>query len=168
MKYVKKALAVVFWLLILALLVAPIGLIVQISKEEMQEFATPDPPVLQEMSIGGIYMATRASVSESFQVSVIFNSFPMMGTFGETRVKHSGKQLRHFAPKCTNLHLHIISHNRPNRPKPPYFRPFPTLFQVELEGTGAGLWAPFIYGGLGAVLGYLILYMGKQIVICRG
>ena len=74
MKYVKKALAVVFWLLILALLVAPIGLIVQISREEMQEFATPDPPVLQEMSIGGIYMATRASVSESFQVSGTFVS----------------------------------------------------------------------------------------------
>lgn len=74
MKYVKKALAVVFWLLIIALLLAPIGLIVQISKEEMQEFATPDPPVLQEMSIGGIYMATRASVSESFQVSGTFVS----------------------------------------------------------------------------------------------
>ena len=74
MKYAKKALAVVFWLLILALLVAPIGLIVQISREEMQEFATPDPPVLQEMSIGGIYMATRASVSESFQVSGTFVS----------------------------------------------------------------------------------------------
>ena len=74
MKYVKKALAVVFWLLIIALLVAPIGLIVQISREEMQEFATPDPPVLQEMSIGGIYMATRASVSESFQVSGTFVS----------------------------------------------------------------------------------------------
>lgn len=74
MKYVKKVLAVVFWLLILALLVAPIGLIVQISREEMQEFATPDPPVLQEMSIGGIYMATRASVFESFQVSGTFVS----------------------------------------------------------------------------------------------
>lgn len=91
-----------------------------------------------------------------------------MGIFGETRVKHSGKQLRHFAPKCTDLHLYIISHNRPNRPKPPYFRPFPTISKVELEGTGAGLWAPFIYGGLGAVLGYIILYLGKQIVIYRG
>ena len=91
-----------------------------------------------------------------------------MGIFGETRVKHSGKLLRHFAPKCTDLHFCIISHNLPNLPKPPYFRPFPTIFQVEREGTGAGLWAPFIYGGLGAVLGYLILYLGKQIVIYRG
>jgi hypothetical protein len=39
---------------------------------------------------------------------------------------------------------------------------------VELEGTGVGLWAPFIYGGLGVVLGYLIFYLGKQITICRG
>ena len=91
-----------------------------------------------------------------------------MGIFGETRVKHLGKLLRHFAPKCTDLHLHIICHIAPNLPKPPYFRPFPTLFQVELEGTGVGLWAPFIYGGLGVVLGYLIFYLGKQIFICRG
>jgi hypothetical protein len=91
-----------------------------------------------------------------------------MGTFGETRVKHSGKLLRQNALKCTYLHLHIICHNLPNRPKPPYFRPFPTISKVELEGTGAGLWAPFIYGGWGAVLGYLIFYLGKQIFICRG
>ena len=91
-----------------------------------------------------------------------------MGTFGETRVKHSGKLLRQNALKCTDLHLHIICHNLPNLPKPPYFRPFPTISKVELEGTGVGLWAPFIYGGLGAVLGYLIFYLGKQIVICRG
>ena len=76
-----------------------------------------------------------------------------MGTFGETLVKHSGKQLRHFALKCTDLHLHIICHNRPNLPKPPYFRPFPTISKVELEGTGAGLWAPFVYGEFERFLG---------------
>jgi len=47
-----------------------------------------------------------------------------MGTFGETLVKHSGKQLRHFAPKCTDLHLHIICHNRP---KPPETAVFPAI-----------------------------------------
>lgn len=74
MKYVKKGLAVVFWLLIIALLVAPIGLIVQISREEMQEFATPSAPVLQEVAIGGIYQSISSSVSESFKVSGTFVS----------------------------------------------------------------------------------------------
>lgn len=74
MKYVKKALAVAFWLLIIALLIAPIGLIVQISNEEMQEFATPDAPVLQEVAIGGIYQALSTSVSEYFVVSGSFVS----------------------------------------------------------------------------------------------
>lgn len=74
MKYVKKVLAVIFWLLIIALLIAPLGLIAQISKEEMQEFATPDPPVLQEVAIGGIYQSSAGSVSESFKVSGTFVS----------------------------------------------------------------------------------------------
>lgn len=74
MKILKSILTGLFWLLILALLVAPIGLIVQISKEEMQEFATPDPPVLQEVAIGGIYQSVTASVSESFKVSGTFVS----------------------------------------------------------------------------------------------
>lgn len=74
MKYVKNVLAGVFWLLIIALLIAPLGLIAKISQEEMQEFATPDPPVLQEVAIGGIYQATKASAAESFQVSGTFIS----------------------------------------------------------------------------------------------
>lgn len=74
MKILKPILSGLFWLLILALLVAPILLIVQISREEMQEFATPDPPVLQEMAIGGIYQSVSDSVSESFKVSGTFVS----------------------------------------------------------------------------------------------
>ena len=74
MKILKPILTGLFWLLILALLVAPIGLIVQISREEMQEFATPDPPVLQEMAIGSIYQSVSDSVSESFKVSGTFVS----------------------------------------------------------------------------------------------
>ena len=74
MNIVKKILSVLFWLLIIALLIAPIGLIVQISREEMQEFATPDPPVLQEVAIGGIYQAQSTSIFESFQVSGKFVS----------------------------------------------------------------------------------------------
>ena len=74
MHYVKQGLTVIFWLLIIALLIAPLWLIAQISKEEMQEFATPSAPVLQEVAIGGIYQSTAASVSESFRVSGTFVS----------------------------------------------------------------------------------------------
>lgn len=74
MKILKQLLTCVFWLLIIALLIAPLGLIAQISKEEMQEFATPDPPVLQEVAIGGIYQSVADSVSESFKVSGTFVS----------------------------------------------------------------------------------------------
>lgn len=74
MNIVKKIFSVLFWLLIIALLVAPIGLIVQISKEEMREFATPDAPVLQEVAIGGIYQSQSDSISESFKLSGKFIS----------------------------------------------------------------------------------------------
>ena len=91
-----------------------------------------------------------------------------MGIFGETRVKHSGKLLRHFAPKCTDLHLHIICHIAPNLPKPPYFRPFPTLFQVELEGTGVGLWTPFVYGEFERFLGIHFNIWGNKLLFIGG
>ena len=91
-----------------------------------------------------------------------------MGIFGETRVKHSGKLLRHFAPKCTDLHLHIICHNPPKFPKLPYFRPFPTLFQVELEGTGVGLWAPFVYGEFERFLGIRFNIWGNNLLFVGG
>ena len=70
----KKLLTGLFWLLIIALLIAPLALIVQISQEEMQEFATPSAPVLQEVAIGGIYKSASDSVSESFKVSGTFIS----------------------------------------------------------------------------------------------
>lgn len=74
MNIVKKILSVVFWLLIIALLVAPLGLIAEISRQEMQEFATPSAPVLQEVAIGGIYQSIADSTSESFKVSGTFVS----------------------------------------------------------------------------------------------
>lgn len=91
-----------------------------------------------------------------------------MGMFGETRVKHSGKLLRQNAPKCTDLHLHIICHNRPNLPKPPYLRPFPTFFKVELEGTGAGLWAPVVYGEFERFLGIHFNIWGNKLLFIEG
>ena len=56
-----------------------------------------------------------------------------MGTFGETWVKHSGKLLRHFAPKCTDLHLHIICHN-PS--EPPETAVFPAISHNFQSGAG--------------------------------
>ena len=74
MNIVKKLLAVVFWLLIIALLIAPLGLIAEISRQEMQEFATPSAPVLQEVAIGGIYQSQATSITESFKISGKFVS----------------------------------------------------------------------------------------------
>ena len=69
MNIVKRILSAIFWLLIIALLIAPLGLIAEISRQEMQEFATPSAPVLQEVAIGGIYQSIADSASESFKVS---------------------------------------------------------------------------------------------------
>lgn len=74
MKILKPILSGLFWLLIIALLIAPLGLIAEISRQEMQEFATPDPPVLQEVAIGGIYQSISDSVIETFKVSGTFVS----------------------------------------------------------------------------------------------
>ena len=74
MNIVKRILSAIFWLLIIALLIAPLGLIAEISRQEMQEFATPSAPVLQEVAIGGIYRSEADSASESFKVSGKFVS----------------------------------------------------------------------------------------------
>ena len=74
MTIVKKCAAVLFWLLILALLLAPLGLIFQISRSELAEYQTPERPVLQQAAVGGIAMATRTSVDEYVTVSGTFTS----------------------------------------------------------------------------------------------
>ena len=69
MKIMKDILSVVFWLLIVALLIAPVGLIMKISQEEQKQYATPSAPILQESVIGGIVQATRQDVQEYVTVS---------------------------------------------------------------------------------------------------
>ena len=69
-----------------------------------------------------------------------------MGIFGETLVKHSGKQLRHFAPKCTDLHLHIICHNPT---EPPETAVFPAISHIISSGAG---------GDGGEIVGSLYLW----------
>lgn len=74
MNIIKKIIPFVFWLLIAALLVAPLGLIVRLSQAEQAEFATPSVPVLQEMAVGGIYQALEVTFDELVTVSGTFIS----------------------------------------------------------------------------------------------
>ena len=74
MKIVKWILTASFWILIIALLMAPLGLIWQISQKEMEEYATPEAPVLRETAVGGLAQATRQDVPEYISVSGTFIS----------------------------------------------------------------------------------------------
>lgn len=69
-----------------------------------------------------------------------------MEIFGETRVKHSGKLLRHFAPKCADLHLHLICRNSP---EPPETAVFPAISHINMSGAG---------GDGGRIVGTLYLW----------
>ena len=64
----------VFWILILMLLVLPLYLIYQISKEEMAEYKPPESPVLREVSVGEPTPARRMDVKESVTVTGTFTS----------------------------------------------------------------------------------------------
>lgn len=74
MKILKTMLKALFWLLILALLVAPMGLIYQISQEESKRYQSPTPPVIQETSFGRPCMASKMDLEESAVVSGTFLS----------------------------------------------------------------------------------------------
>lgn len=71
MKRIAKGL---FWLLIIALLMAPLWLIFRISDAEMQEYATPTAPLLQETAIGAVVQAKRQDISEYVTVAGDFTS----------------------------------------------------------------------------------------------
>lgn len=74
MKILKSILTGAFWLLIIALLVAPLGLIYQISQDEMAEYATPEVPILRETAVGDVAQATRQDVAEYVILSGSFTS----------------------------------------------------------------------------------------------
>ena len=74
MKVLKSLVTVLFWLLIIALMVMPLGLISQISRAEMEEYATPSIPVLQEVSMGDAVQCYRTDVAEYITVSGTFTS----------------------------------------------------------------------------------------------
>lgn len=74
MRFVKILFKGIFWLLILALLIAPLGLIYQISNREMQQYVMQEPPVFRETAFGTVYQAERRDVEEAITVSGTFLS----------------------------------------------------------------------------------------------
>lgn len=74
MKLLKSLINCLFWLLILALMAAPLGLIWMISQQEMAQYVAPEAPVLQEVSIGTPASATRQDVAECITVNGQFTS----------------------------------------------------------------------------------------------
>lgn len=74
MKTVKSMLKAVFWLLIIALLVAPLGLIYEISLRERAAYQAPSAPVIREGAMGAAVEATRQDVAEYIRISGVFTS----------------------------------------------------------------------------------------------
>lgn len=74
MKILKGILKTFFWLVILALLVAPVGLIYEISNREMAEYQPPSVPLLQETAYGSVAQAYREDIYEYITVSGTFVS----------------------------------------------------------------------------------------------
>ena len=91
-----------------------------------------------------------------------------METFGETRVKHSGKLLRHFAPKCTDLHLHIICHNSPEPPETAVFPAISHNFQSGAGGDGCGIVGTLYLWGFGCGFGVFHFLFGETICYLSG
>lgn len=60
--------------LVLVLLLLPLGLIVRISQAEMEEFATPTVPLMEQTAVGGIVQSYTGDVSECFYISGTFVS----------------------------------------------------------------------------------------------
>ncbi len=74
MKIMKSILKVVFWLLIVALLLAPLGLIYEISMRERAAYEAPSAPIIREGAMGASIEATRQNVDEYVRISGTFIS----------------------------------------------------------------------------------------------
>ncbi len=74
MNIVKRIAKVLFWVLIIALLVSPLGILYEISQREMAEYQVHALPVLTQTSIGRVLQVTRQDVQEYFTVSGVFQS----------------------------------------------------------------------------------------------
>ena len=74
MNVVKRIAKVFFWVLIIALLVSPLGILYEISQREMAEYQVHALPALTQTSIGRVLQVTRQDVQEYFTVSGVFQS----------------------------------------------------------------------------------------------
>ena len=74
MNIVKRIAKVFFWVLIIALLVSPLGILYEISQREMAEYQVHALPALTQTSIGRVLQVTRQDVQEYFTVSGVFQS----------------------------------------------------------------------------------------------
>lgn len=74
MNIVKRIARVLFWVLIIALLVSPLGILYEISQREMAEYQVHALPALTQTSIGRVLQVTRQDVQEYFTVSGVFQS----------------------------------------------------------------------------------------------
>lgn len=74
MKVISKLRKTLFWLLIVVLLAAPLGLIYEISDREKQQYATPAAPAFVEMAYGRVMEAERRDLRECVLLSGAFRS----------------------------------------------------------------------------------------------
>lgn len=74
MKYLRKALKIGFWVLIFAMLIAPIGLLYQLTQAEMAAYEAPASPSIKETSLGTPRQATRMDIQEYIIVKGQFTS----------------------------------------------------------------------------------------------
>lgn len=74
MKYIKSISKGLFWVLIIAMLVAPLGLIYEISSREMAKYEVPQAPVFHETAYGAAVQAQRMDLREYITVSGVFRS----------------------------------------------------------------------------------------------
>ncbi len=72
MKVLQYILKIVFWLVIIALLIAPVGLIWRISRAEMAQYTVEEPPTLREVAFGAPEQVRRADVRDQVTVSGTF------------------------------------------------------------------------------------------------
>jgi hypothetical protein len=84
-----------------------------------------------------------------------------MEIFGETRVKHSGKLLRHFAPKCTDLHLYLICHNSPEPPETAVFPAISHKIKCGAGGDGCLIVGTLYLWGFGVGFGVYHFIFGE-------
>lgn len=74
MKIWRNVLKVIFWIMILVLLIAPLGILTAISQAEMAEYEPPAAPLIKETSIGTPRQSLRMDVKEYIMVSGVFTS----------------------------------------------------------------------------------------------